>query len=206
MTTTREHHPGHDARPPGADPDPPTQARVAGAPARRSAAGTRATSIVVALLIIGVGVVAAQEALASFAIGGLRPEDGWLHQAAGRLGGSTIGDHAVALGAGALAVGVVLLVMAWHGGSRPVRLRPAPAVVLRARDVARLAAARAEDVDGVLSASATASTRSVVVRVTVTRTSQVVEEVTQAVRRRLGHLEPTPRLRVRATTGRGDAS
>jgi hypothetical protein len=193
---------GRQAEPAGADPGSPSaQARgpaVGPARERRSAAVPRTVAIVLASLLIALGVVAGQEALArSGVVRGLAPEDGWVTQAANGLDGSALGPTALLAGAIALLLGILLLWAAWHSGPRFVRLAPAPALVLRPEDVARLASAAAEDVDGVLEASSTASARQVTVRVGSTGAEQVAGEVEQAVGRRLQLLENPPSVRVR---------
>ncbi|WP_125778296.1 DUF6286 domain-containing protein [Antribacter gilvus] len=182
-----------------ASPDERREPAVPAARARRSAAVPRTVAIVLAVLLIGLGVVAGQEAVASSGIApGLEPEDGWITQAANGLDGATIGPTALLAGAIALVVGLLLLWAAWHSGPRYTRLRSAPALVLRPEDVARLASAAAEDVDGVLGASSTASARRVTVTVRSTGAEHVQGEVEQAVGRRLALLESPPSVRVRA--------
>ncbi|WP_277210042.1 DUF6286 domain-containing protein [Isoptericola croceus] len=179
----------------GAHREPAVQA----ARMRRSAAVPRTVAIVLAGLVVGMGVVAGQEAVAaSGAVGGLVPEDGWVTGAANGLEGAALGPSALLAGAVAVVLGVLLLWAAWHSGPRYTRLQPAPAVVLRPKDVARLASAAAEDVDGVLGASSTASARRVTVRVESTGAEHVRGEVEQAVGRRLQLLASPPSVRVRA--------
>lgn len=200
-----------DAGGPGAEPrtapDPdvePTEGAhrepaVGAARMRRSAAVPRTVAIVLAALLVGLGVVAGQEAAAaSGAVRGLAPEDGWVTGATNGLEGATLGPSALLAGAIAFALGILLLWAAWHSGPRYVRLQPAPAVVLRPEDVARLASAAAEDVDGVLGASSTSSARRVTVRVDATGGEHVLGEVEQAVGRRLQLLASPPSVRVRA--------
>lgn len=186
---------------PEGEPSQPRAAVVRAAPERRSALGARTAGVVAGVLLVGAGVVAAQEAIASWSLLGLRPQEGWIHQTLARLDGSSPGDVLYAIGGVAVLLGVVLLAVTWRSGPAPVRVASAPLLVLRPQDVARIASAWAEDVDGVLSASTTASRRSVVVSVRTTGDPDVPADVTAAVRRRLDLLEPAPRVRVRATAG-----
>jgi hypothetical protein len=157
---------------------------VKGARLRRSAAVPRTAAIVLAVA-------------ASGAVPGLGPDDGWVTGGAHGLDGATLGPSALLAGATAIVLGLLLLWAAWHSGPRYVRLRPAPAVVLRPEDVARIASAAAEDVDGVLEASSKASARQVTVSIESTGAEQVSAEVEQAVGRRLAILESPPSVRVR---------
>lgn len=188
------------------DTEPPRQSpRVQPGPVRRPAAAVRAVSIISALALVAAGVAAGQEALATLSALGLRPEDGWVRAALEQTDGVALDRPPVVVGAAAVAaLGLLVLVTAWHVGPRTARLRGAPSVELRAADVARLASAAAEDVDGVLSAVSTASLRTVVVRVRTTDASQVGPEVEEVVGGRLAELDPAPRVRVRATTDGGD--
>jgi len=182
-----------------------TSAPVPAAPGHRSGTSARAAGIVVAVLLIACGVVAAQEALAAQSLAGLTPADGWVRQVVGAIEGSTLGPAAIVAGAVAAVVGIMVLVAAWRDSPRPARLRDTPAVELHAQDVARLASAAAQDVDGVLAATSTASRRAVVVRVTATGGANVPGEVAEAVKARLAAVEPTPQVRVRATSTGGAA-
>ncbi len=171
---------------------------VGAARMRRSAAVPRTAAILLAALLVGLGVVAGQEAVAaSGAVRGLAPEDGWMTGAATGLEGAALGPSALLAGAIVLVLGIVLLWAAWHSGPRYAPLESAPAVVLRPKDVARLAAAAAEDVDGVLGASSTASARRVTVRLESTGGEDVLGEAEQVVGRRLQLLASPPALRVR---------
>jgi hypothetical protein len=162
------------------------------------AAVPRTAAIVLAAVLVGLGVVAGQEAVAaSGAVPGLGPDDGWVTGGAHGLDGATLGPSALLAGATAIVLGLLLLWAAWHSGPRYVRLRPAPAVVLRPEDVARIASAAAEDVDGVVG-GATAAPRQVTVSIESTGAEQVSAEVEQAVGRRLAILESPPSVRVRA--------
>lgn len=175
------------------------EASVQGARPRRSAAAPRTIAILLGVVLLGLAVVAGQEAVAtSGTVDGLRPKDGGVTIAAQGVDGAALGPTALLAGAIALVLGILLLWAAWHRGPRYARLRPAPALVLRPEDLARLASSAAEDVDGVLDASSTASARQVIVRVISTGSEDVQGEVEQVVGRRLALLENPPSVRVRA--------
>lgn len=176
---------------------PATAASAApAAPPVRHAVVPRTVAVVLALLLVGAGVVAAREALAATSSLGLVPSDAWWPGAVGALDGRAV-DGAVALvGAVVLVLGVLLLVAAAHRGPSDVGLRAAPAVRLRSQDVARVASAAAQDVDGVLDATSAASARSVRVRVVGTGADGLGDAVRDAVEQRLAALDPAPRVRV----------
>jgi hypothetical protein len=183
----------------GSSADTRRDAAVPAARVRRSATVPRTAAIVLGVVLVGLGVVAGQEAVAaSGAVSGLAPEDGWVTRAAQGFDGAALGPSALLAGAIALVVGFLLLWAAWHSGPRYLRLQLAPAVVLGPVDVARLASNAAADVDGVLGASSRASARRVTVWVESTGGEHVLDEVDQAVGRRLGLLESPPSVRVRA--------
>lgn len=200
MRSTRGRHAEDRPDAGGADASARAERRapVKAARVRRSAAVPRTAAIVLGIVLVGLAVVAGQEAAAtSGMVSGMSPEDGWVTTAAQGLDGAAVGTNALLAGAVALVVGLLLLWAAWHSGPRYVRLQPAPAVVLRPNDVARLASSTAADVDGVLGASSTASARRVTVRVSSTGAENVPGDVERAVTRRLGLLERPPSVHVR---------
>lgn len=157
------------------EPVTPTPARVPTGPAAAAVVG-----IVLSLVLIGAGVVAIRDALIKAgALGGsaLLPRAGrWL---------AGLGPTGLVLGLSiaSLVVGLVLLVLALRRRSRPdLSLDAATPVHLGARDVARVAAAAADRVDGVQNAHATATRSKVRVVVKVTgETPEIAEAVTQRV-------------------------
>ncbi|MCG7284538.1 DUF6286 domain-containing protein [Cellulomonas sp. ACRRI] len=163
-------------------------------PARRAGAA-RATGLVLAVLLVLVGLVLVREALASASLG-LDPSQAWLPDLLRSVDGRPV-DSTVALVGGVLALlGILLLVAAWRTGPADVAVRAAPAARLGPEDLARLSSATAEDVDGVLRVSSTATPRSVQVRVLGTGAPGLAEEVRTAVEDRLAGLDPVPRVRV----------
>lgn len=164
-------------------------------PARRAGAA-RAIGVVLAVVLVLAGLVLVHEALTSASLLGLRPAQAWLPGALRAVDGRPV-DTTVALVGAVLAVlGLLLLVAAWRRGPADVGLREAPAARLGPEDVARLSSATAEDVDGVLRVSSTATARSVQVRVLGTGDPDLAEEVRSAVADRLAGLDPVPRVRV----------
>lgn len=106
--------------------------------------------------------------------------------------------------AGALAAlaGLWLVVTALRPRSRKtLAVNSATGVFLRTRDVARLASAAAEDVDGVRSARSVAGRRAVVVTVA-SSTQEIAEQVRQAVHERLALLSEPMRVTVRVRAHR----
>ncbi len=137
---------------------------------------------IVAIVLLAVGVLAAIAAITRL-VNGIWPTQ--MTGPATAVAGLTWGSAAVITVASvAVAAGVVLLMAGLKpGGFRTARLQPAstnPAVadsdfVISTRAVARLAAARADQVDGVDQVSASASARRI--RLQVTTTSEQVQEI-----------------------------
>ena len=161
-----------------AEPVTPTPARVPTGPAAAAVVG-----IVVALVLFAAGVVAVRDAVISFGwVGGspLLPRFGrW-------LAGLSADGLVLGLSAACLVVGIIFLVLGLKRRSRPgLSLDSAMPIHLEPRDVARVAAAAADQVDGVQDASAHATKSKVSVTVKVTGETQeisdaVTEEVTRA--------------------------
>ena len=74
-------------------------------------------------------------------------------------------------------------------------------VFMKPADVARLAVAAADQVDGVQDAKASASRGKVSLRIVGTGSSAIAGEVKQAVTERLAALDPPVKVSVRATGG-----
>lgn len=165
-------------------------------PAARSAAVPRTLGILLALLLVAAGLVAAREALAAASLLGLHPSDAWLPGALQELDGRPVDGAAAGAGAVLVVLGLVLLLAAAHRGPADVAVRENPVVRLRPEDVARLATARAADVDGVLSVRSSATARTVQVQVDGTGATGLGDEVRAAVEHRLAGLTPTVQVRV----------
>lgn len=164
-------------------------------PARRAGA-PRVLGVVLAVLLVLAGLVLAREALASASLLGLRPSQAWLPGVLRSVDGRPVDAGVAVVGAVLAVLGLLLLITAWRRGPADVGLREAPAARLDPQDVARLASATAEDVDGVLRVSATATARAVQVHVVGTGDPGLAEEVRAAVEHRLAGLDPVPRVRV----------
>ncbi len=156
-------------------PVTPPPARVPTGPAAAAVVG-----VVLALALIGAGVVAIRDALMK---AGAVSGSPLLPRAARWLAGLAPTGLVLGLSIASLVLGLVLLVLALRRRSRPdLALDAATPIHVRAGDIARVAAAAADEVDGVQSATATA-TRSrvrVVVRVT-GETQEIADAVTQRV-------------------------
>jgi transcription termination factor Rho len=106
------------------------------------------------------------------------------------------------VGVGLALIGLWLLFVAFS--PRPmtaVALKAETGVFLRPRDLARLAVAVADDVDGVSDAHASATRNKVMVKVTTTGDDSVGEAVKAAVAQRLEPLVPNLRISVRTAGG-----
>jgi len=182
------------------DPVTPAPARVPTGPAAAAVVG-----ILVPLVLIGAGVLAVRDALIrSGSTGGspLLPRGGrW-------IAGITPGSLLLGLSVAAVVVGLVLLLLGVKRRSRPDLVLDAPVPIhLHSGDVARVAAATADQVDGVRSARATATGSRIRVTVHTTGDNQqiadaVTSEVTQAVRavrRRRGGSAPAVTTSMRST-------
>jgi len=188
---------------PAADTDPAADPAATPAPSRPAMQAARQQTgagriglagPIMALVLTGLGVVLLHDAIAeadtirgrtwtAALVDGLdRTEAEWWMIPAG---------IAVAL------LGVWLIVTALRPRSRKMlAVTSQTGVFLRTRDVARLASAAAEDVDGVLSAGSVASRRTLTVTVESDRDG-IAELVRDTVGRRLSALDNPPRIKVR---------
>ena len=169
---------GGSVRPAGAVT--PAPARLPTGPAAAAVVG-----VLVPLVLIGAGVVAVRDALIRAGATGGSP----LLPRAGRwVAGIAPGSLLLGLSVASVVVGLLLLLLALRRRSRPdLVLDAAVPIHLRPGDVARVAAAAADQVDGVRSASTTATPSRVRVAVQTTGEVQgiadaVTAEVTAAVR------------------------
>lgn len=158
-------------------------------------------AVVLALATAALGVLAVRDALVA---AGVLTGSPWLTVPVDALDGLTAGTLVAVVGLVLLVVGLWFVVSAVRRRPRTaVSLRAATGVFLRGGDVSRLAETAAEDVDGVLDASVSSTTRTVTVRVRTTGDAGTEQAVEQAVTERLRHLERQPTVRVRT---RSDAS
>ena len=151
---------------------------------------------ILALLAVAAGVVLGHDALVWT---GLIDPPAWTSSLAASVNGQTAGPWALVIGIVAIVVGVWLFVVGLTRRPRTsIALDTHTGVFLRPTDVARLARARAEQVDGVLGARAAANRRAVTVTVETTPSATGIDTaVQQAVGERLAALQAPPSLRVR---------
>lgn len=170
--------------------------------ARTPVASGRITAMgaVLALILIGIGVVGVRDALVST---GLRTGRSWIDSSVDSLHHSPPQWWMVPVGGLSLLIGLWLLITALRPRPRTAaRLRSRTGVFVRPRDIGRLAAGAAEDVDGVARAGAKATRRSVKVSATVTGVDPAIDAaVQQAVEDRLSGFEPPLRIRVTSRSG-----
>lgn len=164
-----------------------------GAPAPTGAGPVGAVGPVLAVLLVALGALLVREALVD---GGAVGGSPWLPPAGAALDGTTPGAAAIAVGVVAALVGLWLVVVALRRRTRRT-LAVGTSSYLSVRDVARLAAGAARDVDGVLDASAEATRRRVVVRGRATSREGVEEPVRAAVAHQLSALTTPPAIVVR---------
>lgn len=149
---------------------------------------------VLAILLTAVGVVLLQDALSTV---DNVPGRSWLAALIEGLNGFTAEWWLLPAGVAAALIGVWLIVTALRPRSRKtLAVTSATGVFLRTRDIARLASAAADDVDGVLSASSVANRRTVTVTVE-SETAGIAEQVQEAVGQRLAALATPPAVKVR---------
>ena len=157
--------------------------------------------IILALLVIAVGVVAAQTALVA---AGALTGSPWLTTAVTAVNGLSPAAWMLPVGIVIALVGLWLVLTALRPRPRTgVALRATTGVFLRPRDIARLAAAAADDVDGVQDAHASATRTTVTVHITNTGANDTTAEaVKTAVAGRLSALSKPVRVSVRTSGGR----
>lgn len=153
---------------------------TAAAPESRTGA-LALTAVVGALLLGGAGVALVQQGLVD---GGVLAGQGWLTSAVGWLDATTAATAAAVMILVAV-LGLVLLLAAVVPRRRAeLPLPGAPGVVVEPGDLARIASATAETVDGVLTATSVASRRRVTVDVESTGAAHVPAAVRGAVAER----------------------
>lgn len=147
-----------------------------------------------AAILTAAGVVLLHDAIAE---ADSTPGRTWTAMLLDRMDGLTAQWWMMPAGALTALAGLWLIVTALRPRSRKtVAVTSATGVFLRTRDVARLASAAAEDVDGVLSARSVAGRRRVTVTVE-SSTPEVAERVRHAVQERLAVLSDPMKVTVR---------
>jgi hypothetical protein len=156
--------------------------------------------VVLPTLLILLGLVGIRDALVS---AGVLAGDSWIEGGITALDGLEPQWWAVPAGVVAALLGLWLVAVALRPrpkSSVPVRARTG--VYVRARDLGRLAARAAENVDGVLDADASATRKTVTVKAKVTADDGgIADDVRRAVDEAFSALDPAPRVRVRTESG-----
>jgi len=161
---------------------------------------------VLALLLVGVGVLVGQDAWVRLRGGSTT----WLGSATSALDGLAPSAAVAAVGVVVALVGLWSVVAALRPRTRDaLPLGGTSGAHLRTADVARLASAAADQVDGVLRTRSSAGRRSVTVDVTTTAArggaaDGVADRVRTSVEHALRALESPPRIKVRTTASKGD--
>ncbi|MGV8973465.1 MAG: DUF6286 domain-containing protein [Rhodoglobus sp.] len=160
-----------------------------------------AVGVLLALVVVGLGVVAILDALTT---SGLVTGSGWIDSGLSTLDRLEPAPWMVPAGIVLVVVGIGALFIAVRPRpSTGIALTARTGVYLRPQDVARIARAASENVDAVTSATASATRRTVAVSVRATATDQVATDVQRAVAAALDALATAPRIRVRVTPERG---
>jgi len=174
--------------------EPATHSAMRAARQQTGAGSIGVVGPLLALALTGIGGVLLHDAIAE-ADG--RAGRTWLAAIADGLDGSTAEWWMIPAGIGIALIGLWLIVTAVRPRSRKtLAVTSATGVFLRTRDIARLAAAAADDVDGVLSAGSVASRRTVTVTVESDRDG-VADLVRETVDHRLSALASPPKVKVR---------
>ncbi len=139
---------------------------------------------VMAIIVTGIGVVLLHDTIART---DTRPGRTWTAAMVDGLDRVTAEWWMIPAGVGIALVGVWLIITALRPRSRKtLAVTSQTGVFLHTRDIARLASAAADDVDGVLAASTVASRRKIAVTVESDRDG-VADVVRDTVRQRLSH-------------------
>jgi len=169
------------------------------APAPVAAAVASRISVVLALLVIGAGVVGVRDALVGAGwLGGAQ----WLPVAVSAVGGLAPGAWTLPAGVVVMLIGALLILGACLPRRRTaVELAADSAAYITGDGIAAAASAVARDVPGVLAARSTVSTRRIVVTCRTTGdTPDLAAAVSAAVRTELDALRHAPRVVVRIRT------
>jgi len=177
----------------GASPVEPTAGRT---PTATPAAAPWA--VLLALVVLALGVVGIRDALvAAGAFGG----SSWTKNTANAIDGLTARTWMIPAGIGLAVLGLWWLLAALKPRKRTeISLSGTPGAWMRPGDLARLVQPTVENVEGVVSASTSATRRTVTVKATTTArdSAQVRTALTEAVGDRLAALGRAPRVKVKA--------
>ncbi|MGQ7294915.1 DUF6286 domain-containing protein [Quadrisphaera sp. KR29] len=186
-----------------------TPPRQSSGPLRPAALPTGAGRIgwlgpVLALLLIGLAVLAGQDAWTRLVSGG---QSTWLGALLAAPDGLAPASWLAAPAAVAVVLGLLLVLAAFSRRTRKALvLRGDLGAHLTTRDVARLAAGAARQVDGVLDASAVATRRKVTVQATTTGDAGTRAALQAQVERALSALTHAPRVSIDASSADKEAS
>ena len=165
------------------------------------AGGITGIGIALSAALVALGIVGVHDGIVG---AGWLQGSSWLLAVTERLDGLRPAAWVLPLGFALVLVGLWLLLVAVRPRPRKaIALTAKTGVYLRPRDVAALSIDAAQDVDGVTSASASASTRKMVVSVRTTTSDGMHDLVSQAVARRLSAVSQPPTIRVVVTTEEG---
>jgi copper chaperone CopZ len=177
----------------GASPVEPTAGRT---PTAAPAAAPWA--VLLALVVLALGVVGIRDALiAAGAFGG----SSWTRNTANAIDGLTARTWMIPAGIGLAVLGLWWLLTALKPRKRTeISLSGTPGAWMRPGDLARLVQPTVENVEGVVSASTSATRRTVTVKATTTArdSTEVRTAVTDVVGDRLSALRRAPRVKVKA--------
>lgn len=155
-------------------------------------------AVLLALVVLALGVVGVRDALvAAGAFGG----SSWTKNTANAIDGLTAHTWMIPAGIGLAVLGLWWLLAALKPRKRTeISLTGTPGAWMRPGDLARLVQPTVENVEGVVSASTSATRRTVTVKATTTARdpAQVRTAVTEAVGDRLSALRRAPRVKVKA--------
>ncbi len=155
-------------------------------------------AVLLALVVLALGVVGIRDALiAAGAFGG----SSWTKNTANAIDGLTARTWMVPAGIGLAVLGLWWLLAALKPRKRTeISLSGTPGAWMRPGDLARLAQPTVENVEGVVSASTSATRRTVTVKATTTArdSAEVRTAVTEAVGDRLSAVGRAPRVKVKA--------
>ena len=180
----------------GARPEPLAAAKAPVGPGLITAVG-----VLLALALVGLGVVAIHDALIT---SGFVAGSGWIDSGLNTLDRVEPAPWMVPAGLVMVLAGIgALLIAVRPRPSTGIALTARTGVYLRPQGVARIARAASENVDAVTSATASATRRAVTVSVRATATGQVATDVQIAVAAALDALATAPKIRVRVTPERG---
>lgn len=196
MSSSVSDRPDQTGQPDDAQPEPMRPAKRPVSSGLLSVLG-----VIWGLLLVALAVICIRDALVGF---GALSGKAWIATATNTLDGTTSGRWMYAVGAVCVVVGLLLLGLAIKPRRRQgIEVEATTSVLVSRWAVRRLATAEARDMDGVDTASASASRKRVTVEATILASSQaesLKSDIAEAVTRRLSALRTVPRVGVRVTS------